>query len=297
MRCSVYTVLYIYRVPYIANVINLPVLIIIGVTALILLRRGRGLYAKVSRCAGIFLVGELCVSAYRAVLTNQRYARPWEVVSAQHDPRWLLSLMAMMFFSTCLVMCDFWFLITELQSELIQQATSDPLTGALNRRALRHEGAKELSRALRSGHNLCILMLDIDNFKKLNDTRGHSAGDEALKGLVLQVKCLLRAADSIARVGGEEFLVLLPDTPRMVGTDIAERIRESLFAKEFCEDGSYFHISVSVGVADLDPNLADFDTLMRHADGALYQAKCLGRNRVIAYGSDADYLTGLPAAS
>lgn len=289
---SLYTVLYLYRVSYIANLMNVPVIVVLGVTAWMLFRHGHGLFSNVSHCAVVFLLGEMGVSFYRAVLTNQRYTMPWKVVSAQHDPHWLFSLMAMMFLSTCLVMCDFWFLVTELKCELVQQATSDPLTGALNRRALQREGTKELSRALRSGHNLCILMLDIDNFKRLNDTHGHSAGDAALRGLVDQVRQHLRSADTIARVGGEEFLVLLPDTPRGLGTDIGERIRESLAQTAFTEAGSYFHISVSVGVADLDPNLADFETLMRHADGALYRAKCLGRNRVIAYEGDPEVMPG-----
>jgi diguanylate cyclase (GGDEF)-like protein len=287
-----YTALYLAHVPYIANLMNIPVIAICGYTAWMLVRRGRGLFFSVSQWAAVFLVGEMVVSMYRAVLTNQHYAMPWKVDSAQHDPHWLFSLMAMMFFSTCLLMCDFWFFVTELQRELKEQASSDPLTGALNRRALRHEGAKEVARALRSGQNLSVLMLDIDNFKELNDTLGHSAGDMALKGLVLQVKSLLRMADVIARMGGEEFLVLLPDTPREGGKIIAERIRETLQGLEFVEDGHRFHISVSVGIADLDPNLADFETLMRRADGAMYRAKCLGRNRVFAYESERDFMSG-----
>lgn len=283
---SLYTALYLYRVPYIANLINIPVIVIFGMTAWILFRRGRGLFTSVSKWTCVFLLGEMGVSCYRAVLTNMHYAMPWKVVSAQHDPHWLYSLMAMMFFSTCMVMCDFWFLVTELQCELMEQATTDPLTGALNRRALCSEGAKEIARALRSGQNLCVLMLDLDHFKELNDTRGHSAGDEALKGFVLQVKSLLRLADVIARVGGEEFIILLPDTPHGLGIVIAERIRRSVQTLAFTQDGSSFQVSVSVGVADLEPNLADFETLMRRADEAMYRAKCLGRNRVVAYESE-----------
>ncbi|ADW67548.1 diguanylate cyclase [Granulicella tundricola MP5ACTX9] len=282
-----YAGLYAARVAYIGNLINIPVIVLCGTTAWMLLRRGRGLYLRVSRWTTVFLLGEMAVAFYRALLTNLHYALPWAVAAARHDSRWLDSLIAGMFVSSCVVMCDLWFFVTALESELMEQARTDSLTGALNRRALRVEGAREVARTLRSGHTLCLLLLDVDHFKELNDTFGHSAGDAALQYMVQQVRGVLRTQDLLARSGGEEFTILLPETPLDRGELVAERLRLEVDSKDFIYEGTAIHLSVSVGVATLDPHCADFEALMRRADSAMYMAKRMGRNRVMAYGAEA----------
>ncbi len=126
--------------------------------------------------------------SYRAGLTNMRYIRPWETVHAQTDPRWLYSLALVAFLATCMVMCYLWYLVTELSRVLAEQARTDSLTGALNRRAMEEAALRETARSIRHGHGLCMIVLDVDHFKQLNDTRGHAAGDCALQALVSQVK-------------------------------------------------------------------------------------------------------------
>jgi diguanylate cyclase (GGDEF)-like protein len=288
-----YTVLYLCRIPYIANVINLPTLLLIGMTIWTLMRHGHSLFQGPSRWTSLFLFGEFLVSAYRAVLTNLDYALPWKVTSGQHDPRWLDSLMAMMFFSTCVFMCQLWFFVIELQSELIHLARTDPLTGALNRRALQTEAEREISRSLRYHYPLCALVLDIDEFKKINDSHGHAAGDLVLRGLVSAVLRLLRAQDGVARSGGEEVTILLPQTTCEGGITVAERIRSALEAMELTTEAISLRFSVSIGVAELEPHNPSFDRLIRHADQAMYQAKRLGRNHVVCY-EEANRLASTP---
>ena len=280
---SLYAVLYLFKIPYIANLINIPVLVILGVTAWILLRNGSGLFYQASRWAATFLLGEMLVSTYRAVLTNLFYVKPWMVVNGQHDARWLSSLMAMMFFATCVFMSDLWFFFVELQVELVEQARTDALTGALNRRAFYLDADREISRGLRAGKNLSLLVLDIDDFKSMNDTYGHAAGDRVLQQLVERIKSILRAQDLLARTGGEEFAILLPDTCCELAKAVAERICASLQALNLTFDGTRCLISVSIGVAEMTPSLTVFEKVLQQADAAMYAAKRAGKNRIVTF--------------
>jgi len=278
-----YAALYLFRIPYISNLINIPVLVFLGFTGWILLRRGDGLFLQVSRWTAIFVFGQMFVSLYRAVLTNIRYAMPWKVVDAQRDPHWLYSLMVMMFFTTCVVMCDLWFFVVELQRELILQSRTDALTGALNRRALYLEAEREISRSIRSGHSLCLLLFDIDDFKATNDTFGHAAGDLVLQRLVEHVNGSLRSQDMLARTGGEEFAILLPGTTSETATIVAERIRTSLELLDLSYEGTKFHISVSIGLAEMCPPATAFENVLQRADTAMYAAKRRGKNCIVTF--------------
>jgi diguanylate cyclase (GGDEF)-like protein len=274
---ATYIPLFLNHIPYCGNVINIPFVIVCGVSAWILFKHGR---AVVSRAAGVVLCGEGCVAVYRAWLTNLRYMRPWETVHAQTDPRWLDSLAAMVFLATCMVMCYLWFLVTELGKELAEQARTDPLTGAMNRRAMEEAALRETARSIRHGHMLCMIVLDIDHFKHLNDTRGHAVGDCALQALVRQVQSMLRGNDLLARTGGEEFTILLPDTPASAGVIAAERIRQAIEELEAPFEGEPLQFTVSAGVAQLDPSQGGWESMMRRADSAMYEAKEHGRNSV-----------------
>jgi len=162
-------------------------------------------------------------------------------------------------------------------SELVRE---DQLTGSLNRRGLDDVFERETARADRRGTPLCIAMLDLDDFKKLNDTYGHIAGDAALKHLVKIVKDTLRSMDVIARFGGEEFLILLPETTVEAATQTMTRLQRELTKHFFLHDNEKVLITFSAGVALRKPN-EDQGELVKRADKAMYQAKQTGKNRVV----------------
>jgi diguanylate cyclase (GGDEF)-like protein len=279
---TTYTILYLERIPYSGNVTNSTFIAICGASAWILFKYGQAPFVAVSRTSAVILCGEGIVATYRAVLTNLRYMRPWEIVHARTDPRWLYSLASMAFLAIFMVMCDLWFLVTELQSELAEQARTDYLTGAMNRRAMDETAEREVSRSLRYSHPLSMIVIDIDNFKRLNDTRGHAAGDRVLWVFACRVKKMLRATDLLARTGGDEFAILLPDTSAAVGRITAERLKQAVAALEVPFETGPIKFTVSAGVAELDPKRGNWEEMMRRADEAMYKIKQHGRNAVAA---------------
>jgi diguanylate cyclase (GGDEF)-like protein len=285
LALAVYTAMFLSKIPYGGNVINIPNVIVCAASAWMLVKHGR---RAVSRVAAVILGAEAVVMAYRALLTNFRYMRPWETVHAQTDPRWLYSLAVMALLATCMVMCDLWYLVTELGRELEEQARTDPLTGALNRRAMEEAALRETARSTRHGHGLCMIVVDIDQFKQLNDTRGHAAGDCALQALVRQVKAMLRGNDLIARTGGEEFTILLPDTIAPAGIVAAERVRQAIEALEVHFENELIRFTISAGVAQFDPSQGGWESMMRCADTAMYEAKEHGRNSVYSAAKNSD---------
>ena len=171
------------------------------------------------------------------------------------------------------------------QRSLEMLALSDALTGVGNRRAFDNAIAQEWRRALRSRQPLSLLMIDIDEFKVLNDRYGHPAGDRCLRLVASELQRLVkRPADLLARYGGEEFAVLLADTEPAGAMALAEQLREVVQALQIENAGSRLQVvSVSIGVASLRPDdNAPAATLVQAADEALYQAKRQGRNRVMA---------------
>jgi len=164
----------------------------------------------------------------------------------------------------------------EKMSELVRE---DQLTGSLNRRGLDDVFERELARVDRQGGTLCIAMLDLDDFKRLNDTHGHIAGDEALVHLVGLVKETLRTMDVVGRFGGEEFLIILPDTPLESATQTITRLQRELTKRIFMVNHERLLITFSAGVALRLPG-ENAVALIKRADGALYAAKKAGKNRV-----------------
>ena len=162
-------------------------------------------------------------------------------------------------------------------SELVRE---DQLTGSLNRRGLDDVFERETARSDRRGTPLCIAVLDLDDFKKLNDTYGHIAGDAALKHLVKIVKDTLRSMDVIARFGGEEFLILLPETTIEAASQTMTRLQRELTKHFFLHDNEKVLITFSAGVALRKPNEEQTD-LVKRADKAMYTAKQTGKNRVV----------------
>lgn len=164
------------------------------------------------------------------------------------------------------------------QADLRRLARTDPLTGTLNRLALDEE-ARRLS-AHCGVDGLAVLMLDADHFKAINDRHGHAGGDRVLAALAHGIGARLRPGDVLGRVGGEEFLVLLPHTDLATATALAEELRAHVAALPLRLDGLAQAITVSIGVAVGDPADGGADALIRRADRALYAAKRAGRNRV-----------------
>ncbi len=164
----------------------------------------------------------------------------------------------------------------QTEKELEHQATTDELTALFNRRAFSDHMKKEVERANRYDTPLCLLMFDIDYFKKVNDTYGHDVGDYVLVEVARVARNTVRDQDIVARWGGEEFMVILPHTQEQGGVQIAERLRQAIEEYDFAEPK---HITVSVGVTERQP--ADScDLLISRVDLALYEAKSAGRNRV-----------------
>ena len=274
---AAYTACSLLKLPYTGNIVNIPFILLCGISAWFLARHGK---RAVSRVSAIILFADMLVSGYRALLTNLRYMRPWETVHAETDPRWLYSLAAMAFLATCMAMCELWFMVAELERVLAEQARTDALTGALNRRAMEEAALRETSRSMRHGHPLCVIVVDVDHFKHINDTYGHAAGDLVLKALVERIKTMLRRQDVLARTGGEEFTILLPDTGAADGVLAAERIRQSVEFLEVIHEGAVIRVTVSAGVAQLDGAAGSWEIMMRNADAAMYEAKVSGRNSV-----------------
>jgi diguanylate cyclase (GGDEF)-like protein/hemerythrin-like metal-binding protein/PAS domain S-box-containing protein len=169
-----------------------------------------------------------------------------------------------------------------LEALLEEQASIDPLTRALNRARLEERASQELMRSDRHGHKLSLVLVDLDHFKRVNDTFGHAAGDQVLKGFGEIARGCLRLTDLLGRWGGEEFALLLPDTgPGSAGV-VAERLRASL--EQFAFPGG-IRVTASMGVVGCRPG-EDFAALMGRADAAMYRAKQTGRNRVVVDAQD-----------
>lgn len=169
-----------------------------------------------------------------------------------------------------------------IQEKLQQLALTDSLTGCLNRRAFFDLAATEFERSRRYQRPLSFILLDVDNFKKVNDTYGHQIGDQALEGMAHACQNSLREADQLARYGGEEFVVMLPETDAEGARLAAERMRQIIEGTAIQAPTGSLHISASLGVATLVPGQmqASLDRLLGQADAALYHAKHTGRNRV-----------------
>ncbi|WP_426203929.1 diguanylate cyclase [Pseudomonas sp. TWP3-1] len=159
--------------------------------------------------------------------------------------------------------------------------TKDHLTGAVNRAHFFNLAEKEFARANRYQHSISIVMLDADHFKRVNDSWGHSVGDEVLKSIVKIAEGVLRPGDTIARFGGEEFVVMLPKINSVEASDIAERLRSSIEASSIDAGGEEIKITVSIGYASMNESRSTLKQLLVSADSALYYAKSKGRNCIV----------------
>jgi two-component system, cell cycle response regulator len=165
-------------------------------------------------------------------------------------------------------------------ARLYRLAVTDPLTGAYNRQYLSEHLPGEIERCRRYAAPLSLALADVDHFKRVNDTLGHRVGDQVLRALVERCKRSVRDIDSVIRYGGEEILLLLPQTDARGALHVAERMREAVVSEPIVVDSHALAITMSVGVAELAPQDETPDQLIARADAALYAAKAGGRNRV-----------------
>ena len=211
------------------------------------------------------------------VLTSSFQASPWNLLFLS------LGTLVLPVFTMGAVMMTH----DKMMSKAVEDANHDFLTGAWSRRALFEAAEHQLLRIPRTGKVFSLVMLDVDNFKKINDRVGHATGDRVLTDVVAQARTVTRNIDCFARIGGEEFALLLPETGLLPAQQIAERLRKALerrlsvdIAKDEVRAVSY---TVSLGVAELR-NGESFSELLQRADRALYQAKVAGRNRIVVSG-------------
>jgi diguanylate cyclase (GGDEF)-like protein len=167
-----------------------------------------------------------------------------------------------------------------LFEEVQSLALTDPLTGLQNRRSVFELGRIEFSRARRMQRPFSCMMLDLDHFKQVNDQFGHQAGDQILQDFATRCLNSVRDGDLVGRYGGEEVIILLPETDREIAMQVAERLATAVAEKPFKTIDSEIFVTVSIGVAALDENIPHFEALIARADQALYMAKHKGRNRV-----------------
>jgi diguanylate cyclase len=170
--------------------------------------------------------------------------------------------------------------VAAYEHKLITMNTRDGLTGIFNRRYLEAKLKEEFDRHIRYNRPLSLIMLDIDHFKKINDTHGHQAGDFILKSLASTIDERIRAVDIVARYGGEEFCCLLPETTSESALALAEFLRMGIEAEIYHFKDKSIKITISQGVSDLSDGVDSAEALLKLADDGLYESKRLGRNKV-----------------
>ena len=186
-----------------------------------------------------------------------------------------------------LALADQYRLLQEERLSAVRLARLDPLTGLNNRRAFYEIVTPLWNKGIRKGHEMAVMILDLDRFKQLNDTYGHQCGDEALKQVARLLTDNVREGDVVARWGGEEFIVFLDETGQEEATQIANRIRRAIEERPFeMKEGASFHFTASAGVTCSGRGETDLEKLINAADRCLYSAKEQGRNRVLVGDSD-----------
>jgi diguanylate cyclase (GGDEF)-like protein len=257
----------------------LPVLALCGILAWKLFRQTDERFTVPARLTAVFLTIHILAVAYRCRLSlrglsGATAASPWA------DPRWMYSMLAIMLAAYCLLLMYALFTVMEMHSTVANAAGADALTGAMNRRSLMKQATREVARSERFNRPLAIVCMDLDNFKRVNDTHGHGGGDAALCAFVDLVKEQLRSCDLIARTGGEEFVLVLPGMDATGATRVAETLRHSLEQMRVHYDGRMIVMTASAGVTDRRPD-DSLVTMLKRADSLLYRAKASGRNCVI----------------
>jgi diguanylate cyclase (GGDEF)-like protein len=261
---------------WLPNTVNL-LLIVSTLTALL---AGWRAWRRGSRQAGFFLIAW-------APLLALTLLRVTQLIVGLQLPAWLeYGFPASMAYAAVVItvgLADRTLQVRHERDQAHRLAEFDSLTGVLNRRAILDRLHEAWRDARGRGQSLAVLFLDLDHFKRINDTRGHSAGDACLRAVVGAIQEQLAASDHLGRYGGEEFLVVLRWVSARVAQQIAERICARAAALRISVGGEPIALTVSIGVAVMDAETPSAETLVECADTAQYRAKALGRNRVVLY--------------
>ncbi len=194
-------------------------------------------------------------------------------------------------------MCDYLFhhtdclqhpMLVEVNTfeQILNQTTHDSLTGLFNRQYFKEALAQQMALAKRNDYDLSILFIDVDDFKEINDSYGHSVGDDALKTVAAVIEKEKRNSDIAARYGGEEFVVLMNNTPAIKALILADRIRKKIAKERNFANGKFFQFSVSGGIASFPQHATEPASLMNYADSALYRSKGAGKNTITLFKED-----------
>jgi two-component system cell cycle response regulator len=167
----------------------------------------------------------------------------------------------------------------QYHEEIYRLMTLDGLTQVHNKRFFHEALEREFQRSKRYGNKLTVVVFDLDHFKKVNDTHGHLAGDEVLRRVGHLVRNKVRTNDTVARIGGEEFAVILPEADKQGGVVLAEKLRKLVELEHIVHDDVHIPVTVSLGVAEFTPAMEEGEQLLKSADEKLYEAKRGGRNR------------------
>jgi len=214
-----------------------------------------------------------------------------------YDPK-TKTLLTMPFWGELLAICSPMILVAYITTMLAadirhavdkikQVSDTDELTGAYNMRAFSAMLQRAFRQSVRYGHALSVVMIDSDNLKQINDKHGHESGNRLLQHLVRCIREQLRGSDVMARFGGDEFILLLPETGSKGALEMAERIRRAVEISRFDVRSGDTNITVSLGVASYPEDGGNLDVILDKADKAMYRAKQHGRNRVVAYAEEA----------
>jgi diguanylate cyclase (GGDEF)-like protein len=239
---------------------------------------------------GAYRAAWACIALALALMVQRRLAPLWRLVQDSQPSSLTDALFGL---AISLFMVAGIYGLRRLFADLDRQRTAldelahtDPLTKLANRRALMQRAQMELDRAARTGRPLALLMFDIDHFKRVNDTYGHAAGDAVLAGVAATAQAQFRRIDLCGRVGGEEFVVVLPETDPEHARAAAERLRGAIAATSFGDIAPGLTVTISIGLVSVEEVSATLDVLLARADAALYRAKDGGRNRVMTSDSD-----------
>lgn len=238
---------------------------------------------QITSVVGRYRVTWGCVALALTLMVERRLAPLWRLIADGESSNFADALFGLAI--SILMACGLYGL-RWLFSDVKTLADTDALTGLPNRRDVLLRAQHEIERAVRTQRPLAFAMFDFDHFKQINDTYGHPAGDRVLRDVADIVRSALRRIDSVGRLGGEEFLIILPESDQNQATIAAERIRSAIAAHEFPVGDKRIRVTASIGVviADMKTGSVTVEDALKTADSALYAAKNGGRNRVVVSG-------------